>query len=151
MKSNSQTKVESEVKEKQVCDCHPLWKTREGCREVEVSSFWSWESLLLTVKKFPVSVFSFKEIKATRYDHTTRYKKTHASWFVREENRNERLESLICKQSRISCKGISSCHVVSFPVRSGFSFGTGNCHGTTNIGKWQLTISLFFSFRLKGI
>lgn len=70
MESDSQTKVESEVTEKQVCHCHPLWKTREGCRELEVSSFWSRESLLLTVKKFPVNVFSFKEIKATRYDHT---------------------------------------------------------------------------------
>lgn len=150
MESDSQTKVESEVTEKRVCHCHPLWKTREGCRELEASSFWSRESLLLTVKKFPVNVFSFKEIKATRYDHTDTERHTPSDLWGRKTEM-KRLESLICKQSHISYKGISSCHRVSFPARSGFTFGTGNCHGTTNVGKWQLTVSLFFSFRLKEV
>lgn len=102
MESNSQRKVESELKEKPTVVWLPpeLWR-EEGLSEVKASSAWSWESLLLTVKEFPVTLLSNRK-NVTQYDHTIGSKETHIYWFVREENQNEILESLICKQSRIS-------------------------------------------------
>lgn len=64
MESNGQTKVESELKEKPpVVWWPPELRREEGLSEVEASSAWSWESLLLTVKEFPMTLSSFKEKK----------------------------------------------------------------------------------------